>query len=187
LFGHGTGSTKQLFDREAVGKTGAWADSISNPHNQTLYVAVQWGVLGCVVLYAMWYFHLLLFRERSFAAWIGLVVVVQNIVSSLLNSHLFDFHEGWMYVLGVGVAGGVVARTKKVSEPILRAIRRPPARRNGRLRPSIAADAIYQLSLCFRRFSRQGGLLKDLVRKSYGGYVPKQEQQACAVRQQHRR
>jgi O-antigen ligase len=114
LFGHGTGSTRQLFDREAVGKTGAWAQSISNPHNQTLYVAVQWGLLGCVVLYAMWYFHLLLFRESSFAAWIGLIVVVQNIVSSLLNSHLFDFHEGWMYVLGVGVAGGMVERARKM-------------------------------------------------------------------------
>ncbi|QWG25039.1 O-antigen ligase family protein [Bradyrhizobium sediminis] len=112
LFGNGTGSIKQMFDREAVGKTGAWADSISNPHNQTLYVAVQWGVLGCIVLYAMWYFHLRLFQERSLATWIGLIVVVQNIVSSLLNSHLFDFHEGWMYVMGVGVAGGVVARAK---------------------------------------------------------------------------
>jgi O-antigen ligase len=117
LFGHGTGSTRQLFDREAVGKTGAWAQSISNPHNQTLYVAVQWGVLGCIVLYAMWYFHLLLFRERSFEAWIGLIVVVQNIVSSLLNSHLFDFHEGWIYVLGVGVAGGMVARARKMIAP----------------------------------------------------------------------
>jgi O-antigen ligase len=117
LFGHGTGSMKQLFDREAVGKTGAWADSISNPHNQTLYVAVQWGILGCLVLYAMWYFHLQLFRERCFAAWIGLIVVVQNVVSSLLNSHLFDFHEGWMYVLGVGVAGGVVARAKRTQLP----------------------------------------------------------------------
>jgi O-antigen ligase len=117
VFGHGTGSIRQLFDREAVGKTGAWADSISNPHNQTLYVAVQWGLLGCIVLYAMWWFHLLLFREHSFAAWIGLIVVVQNIVSSLLNSHLFDFHEGWMYVLGVGVAGGVVAQAKHISDP----------------------------------------------------------------------
>jgi O-antigen ligase len=118
LFGHGTGSTRQLFDREAVGKTGAWAHSISNPHNQTLYVAVQWGLLGCVVLYAMWYFHLVLFRESTFAAWVGLVVVVQNIVSSLLNSHLFDFHEGWMYVLGVGVAGGVVARARQMIAPL---------------------------------------------------------------------
>jgi O-antigen ligase len=113
LIGHGTGSTRQLFDREAVGKTGAWADSISNPHNQTLYVAIEWGLLGCIVLYAMWGSHLLLFREASFPAWVGLVVVVQNILSSLFNSHLFDFHEGWMYVLGVGVAGGMVARSRK--------------------------------------------------------------------------
>jgi hypothetical protein len=61
----------------------------------------------------MWCSHLLLFRETGFAAWVGLVVVVQNILSSLFNSHLFDFHEGWMYVLGVGVAGGMVARARK--------------------------------------------------------------------------
>ncbi len=117
LFGHGTGSTKQLFDQEAAGKTGEWANSIRNPHNQTLYVAIQWGILGCIVLYAMWYFHLALFFERSFAAWIGLVVVVQNIVSSLVNSHLFDFNEGWIYVLGVGAAGGMIAAARRGEGP----------------------------------------------------------------------
>jgi hypothetical protein len=43
-----------------------------------------------------------------------LIAVVQNVVSSLLNSHLFDFHEGWIYVLTVGVAGGMVARAKTI-------------------------------------------------------------------------
>ena len=81
---------------------------IGNPHNQTLNVAVQWGTVGVVILYAMWLSHLLLFRGEGLAAWIGLLVVVQNIFTSLFNSHLFDFHEGWMYVLGVGVAGGMV-------------------------------------------------------------------------------
>lgn len=109
VFGHGTGSTKPLFEREAAGKTGEWANLIRNPHNQTLYVAIQWGLLGCIVLYAMWYFHLALFLGRSLVAWIGLVVIVQNLASSLVNSHLFDFHEGWIYVLGVGVAGGMIA------------------------------------------------------------------------------
>jgi len=112
VFGHGTGSTRELFSRAAEGKSGEWANIIRNPHNQTLYVAIQWGVLGCLVLYAMWYFHLQLFLGAGFAAWIGLVIVVQNFISSLLNSHLFDFHEGWIYVLGVGVAGGMVARAK---------------------------------------------------------------------------
>jgi O-antigen ligase len=115
FFGHGTGSTLELFTREAEGKSGEWGNIIRNPHNQTLYVAIQWGMLGCLVLYAMWYFHLQLFRGSLLASWIGLVIVVQNFISSLFNSHLFDFHEGWVYVLGVGVAGGVVARAQHLS------------------------------------------------------------------------
>jgi O-antigen ligase len=112
LLGNGTGSTKQLFELDAIGQSGASADIIGNPHNQTLNVAVQWGLFGCIVLYAMWLCHLLLFRGGGLSTWIGLLVVVQNVVSSLLNSHLFDFHEGWMYVLGVGVAGGMALRTR---------------------------------------------------------------------------
>ena len=54
----------------------------------------------------MWFFHYRLFLSHGMIAWIGLAVVLQNVLSSLLNSHLFDFHEGWLYVLGVGVAGG---------------------------------------------------------------------------------
>ncbi len=111
LLGNGTGSTKQLFERDAIGQSGASADVIGNPHNQTLNVAVQWGLVGCIVLYGTWFCHLLLFRGASLPSWIGLLVVSQNIVSSLFNSHLFDFHEGWMYVLGVGVAGGMVTKT----------------------------------------------------------------------------
>jgi O-antigen ligase len=110
IFGHGTGSTRALFERAAVGQVGAAADVVGNPHNQTLNVAVQWGAIGIVVLYAMWLVHLLLFRGDGLTAWIGLLVVVQNIFTSLFNSHIFDFHEGWMYVLGVGVAGGMVMK-----------------------------------------------------------------------------
>ncbi len=110
VIGHGTGSTRGLFEQAAAGRAGAAADVVSNPHNQTLNVAVQWGVAGIVALYAMWLAHLLLFRGEGLVAWIGLLTVVQNIFTSLFNSHLFDFHEGWMYVLGVGVAGGMVLR-----------------------------------------------------------------------------
>lgn len=116
LFGHGTGSIKRQFERAASGESSLDAEIVSNPHNQTLNVAVQWGLLGVILLYAMWITHLRLFRGDSLAAWIGLVVVVQNIASSALNSHLFDFHEGWIYVLGVGVAGGMAARTKADSQ-----------------------------------------------------------------------
>jgi O-antigen ligase len=48
-----------------------------------------------------------LFRGEGLPSWIGLLVVIQNMLTSLFNSHLFDFAEGWMYVLGVGVAAGL--------------------------------------------------------------------------------
>jgi O-antigen ligase len=114
VIGHGTGSTRGLFERAATGDTySATSQVIGNPHNQTLNVAVQWGSAGIILLYLMWLVHLLLFRGDGLVAWIGLLVVVQNMFTSLFNSHLFDFHEGWMYVLGVGVAGGMMLAAKQ--------------------------------------------------------------------------
>jgi O-antigen ligase len=113
VVGHGTGSTRGLFEQAATGPAVlAAAKVINNPHNQILNVAVQWGLIGVAALLAMWLLHLLLFRGGGLANWIGLLVVVQNIFTSLFNSHIFDFHEGWMYVLGVGVAGGVALKAR---------------------------------------------------------------------------
>ena len=113
--GHGTGSTKGLYEK-AAGLPGwvAGVRVVPNPHNQTLYVAIQWGIPGIAILYAMWISHFLLFRGGGLAGWVGMAVVVQNILTSLFNSHIFDFHEGWMYVLGVGVAGGMMLRQRAV-------------------------------------------------------------------------
>jgi len=114
VIGHGTGSTRGLFERAATGDTySATGQVIGNPHNQTLAVAVQWGATGIILLYAMWLVHLLLFRGDDLVSWIGLLVVVQNVFTSLFNSHIFDFHEGWMYVLGVGVAGGMTLAARQ--------------------------------------------------------------------------
>lgn len=112
LIGHGTGSIRGLFEQAAVGRTGAAAEITGNPHNQTLSVAIQWGIVGVFALYAIWLSHLALFWNAGWANWIGFLVVVQNVVSSLFNSHLFDFQEGWIYVLGVGVAGGMAFRDR---------------------------------------------------------------------------
>src|SRR5260370_342645 len=55
LIGHGTGSTRGLFEAAATGPAVLAAGQvIGNPHNQTLNVAVQWGSIGVVILYAMW-------------------------------------------------------------------------------------------------------------------------------------
>jgi len=115
IIGHGTGSIHSLFIASSVGQTGAAASATTNPHNQTFAVAIQLGLIGTAVLWAMWIAHLLLFRRPGLAEWIGLVVVVQNIVGSLFNSHLFDFVQGWVYVLGVGVAGGVALKKREPS------------------------------------------------------------------------
>jgi O-antigen ligase len=123
VFGHGSGSTRGLFEQAAVGRVGAAAEIVGNPHNQTLYVAIQWGVIGIVALYAMWWLHLLLFRGESLESWIGLLVVVQNIFTSLFNSHISDFHEGWMYVLGVGIAGGMVLKVSSRETAIRNSVR----------------------------------------------------------------
>jgi O-antigen ligase len=88
--------------RSAVGQAGAAAVVSVNPHNQILAVAVQIGVVGAVVLVAMWIAHFLLFRGSGLMAWLGTVVVVENVISSLSSSHLFDFVHGWLYhALGI--------------------------------------------------------------------------------------
>ena len=117
VFGHGTGSIHALFIAASAGKTGAAGSATANPHNQTFAVAIQIGIVGAAVLWAMWLAHLLLFRGGGLAEWIGLVIVIQNIVGSAFNSHLFDFVQGWIYVVGVGVAGGIALRNRMLSRP----------------------------------------------------------------------
>jgi O-antigen ligase len=108
VFGHGTGSIPQEFRRITAGETGVAATPTVNPHNQTFAVAIQLGVVGAVVLWAMWIAHVALFTGPGALVWLGLVLVVENILSSTVHSHLFDFNNGWLYVFGVGVLGGTV-------------------------------------------------------------------------------
>lgn len=117
IFGHGTGSIHSMFVKAAIGENAPVASATTNPHNQTFAVAIQLGLVGAVVLWVMWIVHLLLFRGYGLAEWIGLVVVVQNIVGSLFNSHLFDFAQGWVYVFGVGIAGGMALKNRAAQGP----------------------------------------------------------------------
>ena len=93
------------------------AEITNNPHNQTLSVAIQWGLVGVLALYAMWLSHVALFWNAGWTNWAGFLIVVQNIVSSLFNSHLSDFGEGWIYVLGVGVSGGMLLCERSFPKP----------------------------------------------------------------------
>ena len=115
LIGHGTGSIAEEFRQVTSGKDGAAGVPTVNPHNQTFAVAIQIGLIGAIVLWSMWIAHIRLFRGEGVIAWLGTVVVVENIVSSTVHSHLFDFANGWLYVFGVGVLGGMILRQQTKS------------------------------------------------------------------------
>jgi O-antigen ligase len=109
VVGHGTGTIPMLFRRDATADTAPTLIT-TNPHSQVLAVGVELGLVGVVAVVAMWLAHFALFRAGTLAAWFGLLVVTYNVVSSLFNSHLFDFSQGWLYVFGVGIMGGMVLR-----------------------------------------------------------------------------
>lgn len=107
--GHGTGSIRLMFERAAAG-LGSNKRPTTNPHNQTLMVAIQLGVIGGALLFAMWLSHFLLFAVGGLAGWIGMAVVAQNFIGSLFNNHLTDFTQSWIYMFGVGVAGAMALK-----------------------------------------------------------------------------
>ncbi len=107
VLGHGTGTISETFRRDAEASGGS---SATNPHNQIFAIGIQLGAVGVVLLLAMWGVHWRLFFRLGLAAWIGLMAVTQNIVSSLFNSHLMDFTQAWIYVFAVGVCGGIIFR-----------------------------------------------------------------------------
>jgi O-antigen ligase len=107
VIGHGTGSIQQLFRRDVAPGTAPELIT-TNPHNQLLAVAIQLGLIGVVVLLVLWVAHFALLRGGTLMAWFGLMIVVENVVGSLFNSYLFEFTQGWLYVLGVGIIGGAV-------------------------------------------------------------------------------
>lgn len=112
LLGHGTGSIAEEFRRVAAGKAGLQGELTVNPHNQTFAIAIQLGLIGAMTLWSMWIAHLGLFRGQGVVAWLGLIVVVENILSSIVHSHLFDFNSGWLYVFAVGILGGMMLRER---------------------------------------------------------------------------
>jgi O-antigen ligase len=113
IFGHGTASIRALFAGSAIGQTGVMAQITANPYQETLAVGVQFGIIGIALLWAVWIAHLWLFRGNRFSDWIGLVVVIFAIVGSMVGSELFDFNQGWIYVFGVGIAGGMTLRARQ--------------------------------------------------------------------------
>jgi O-antigen ligase len=112
VFGHGTGTVLELFRKLANEGEGASAAVTDQPHNQTFQIGIQLGLVGAALLFGVWISHLFMFRGGGLAGWLGVGVVVQNIVACLFNTYLLEFTMGWIYVFGVGVLGGMVFRQR---------------------------------------------------------------------------
>ena len=108
VFGHGTGTVLDLFRSLASEGEGASAVATDQPHNQTFQTAIQLGFVGAALLYGLWISHLFMFRGGGLVGWLGVGVVVQNIVACIFNTYLLEFTLGWIYVFGVGVLGGMM-------------------------------------------------------------------------------
>ncbi|BAM92584.1 hypothetical protein S58_66170 [Bradyrhizobium oligotrophicum S58] len=117
LFGHGTGAIRPQSAVDAPGPR-EMPGTARDPQNQSLSVVLQWGLAGLVLLYAMWISHIRLVRGRDWIAWVGLAIVVQTFVGSLLSANLFDVNEGWIYVIGIGVVGGVALGRGNAADPL---------------------------------------------------------------------
>jgi O-antigen ligase len=112
VFGHGTGTVLDLFRKLASEGEGASAAVTDQPHNQTFQIAIQLGLVGAALLFGVWISHLFMFRGGGLPAWLGVGVVVQNIVACIFNTYLLEFTLGWIYVFGVGVLGGMMFRKR---------------------------------------------------------------------------
>ena len=137
VLGHGTGSIRGQFRQSTSGQTGMAALASANPHNQIFATAIQLGLVGTLLLLAMWIAHLRFFRSAEMAAGIGLLLVVQNIISSLFNSSLFDFTHGWIYVLGVGVLCGMVLHDRAGHRSVASTVRYTGASESAPIRGSL--------------------------------------------------
>lgn len=112
VFGHGTGTVLDRFRDLASEGEGASSVTTDQPHNQTFQIAIQLGLVGAALLYGVWISHLLMFRGAGLVAWLGVGMVVQNIVACIFNTYLLEFTLGWIYVFGVGVLGGMMLRER---------------------------------------------------------------------------
>jgi O-antigen ligase len=112
LLGHGTGSTKSLYQSLEATRPSPYGEAVPDPHNQFFAIAIQVGLLGGVMLLVMWAVHFSMFVGGSFASAMGQAVVIQNFIGSLFNSHLSTVTQGMLYCLAVGLLGGILQRAR---------------------------------------------------------------------------
>lgn len=105
LLGHGTGSIRALYQSLQADRPSPYGEAPADPHNQFLHVALQVGLIGGLLLLAMWIAHAWTFMQRDYVSMLGLAVVLQHIIGSLFNSHLSTVTLGMLYCIAIGFLG----------------------------------------------------------------------------------
>lgn len=121
VFGHGTGSIRSLYQSLEASRPSPYGAAVSDPHNQVLHTALQIGLVGAIVLIAMWAVHLKMLLGREFASRIGLAIVATILIGSLFNSHISQVTQGMLYCAGVGLCGALLrtGASKPEQQPVV--------------------------------------------------------------------
>jgi O-antigen ligase len=125
LLGHGTGSIRPLYQSLEATRPSPYGEAVADPHNQFLHTTLQVGLIGGLILLAMWAVHFRLFIRRDFASVMGLGIFAMTFVGSLFNSHISQVTQGMLYCLGVGMLGAVVLH-RDASAALPRSDRKEP-------------------------------------------------------------
>ncbi|MDB5653892.1 MAG: O-antigen ligase [Tardiphaga sp.] len=118
LFGHGTGSIKPLYQSLEATQPSPYGEATPDPHNQTLHVVLQVGLVGGAVLLAMWIAHARLFLAGDITSIFGQAIVLQNVIGGLFNSHISAVTQGMLYCLAVGLLGALRYQNRATRPPL---------------------------------------------------------------------
>lgn len=116
IIGHGTGSIRPLYQNLEATRPSPLGEAVADPHNQFLHTTLQVGLIGGIILLAMWVFHFRMFTGSDFGSAMALGIVCLTILGSLFNSHISQVTQGMLYCLGVGMVGSIIIGAKETDK-----------------------------------------------------------------------
>jgi len=103
LLGYGTSSFKNVYSTYAAAKYQDWrGESVSDPHNQYLFVWLENGLVGLLLFLAYIYTAIRQGVTQKSYGVIGASVLIVFVITSLFNSHFKTFPEGHLLAFFVG-------------------------------------------------------------------------------------
>lgn len=95
VIGHGTGSFKEVHDKFIANSQVKKTD---NPHNEFLLIGVQLGIIGVLLFLLLFLFQVLYsFKLEKPEKYFAQGIIVAMFIGCLINSFLFDSHQGHFY------------------------------------------------------------------------------------------